>query len=322
MVGRVIAPAWSAPPARAIPQLRRKLAAWLNEYGPAFYENMILAGRQAQRPAGPARESARALAAAERHRVVAGELFWVSAEMGELARHAGGQLTRRELYRHDLPSACGLMVFAEPLASYVNSEGRTVEIVAASWGPWSGPDRVWEPGGGTWITFLSHPAPFLPANASIDDPRSRDLARELAPMMPDNECGWPFGPLAEDQEFPEDSTARWAQSLCAAWLLMRQPLVTVTRQRHGKPRRTSRGERLGSEVRLVHVCPRTGSTRATTGDQERAGHDHQWWVRGHWRRYHCGPGGQRVERRYITAHLAGPDDKPVRGVERVRVWDR
>ena len=59
--------------------------------------------------------------------------------MTALARHAAPRLPTRTLHAHDLPSRTGFMVFEAPLAAYVNSEGREVQIVAVSWGPWDGP---------------------------------------------------------------------------------------------------------------------------------------------------------------------------------------
>ena len=81
--------------------------------------------------------------------------------MTDLARHAAPRLPTRNLYAHDLPSRTGFMVFEAPLATYVNSEDREVQIAAVSWGPWDGPASQWDHGG-IWLTFFSHPAPLFP----------------------------------------------------------------------------------------------------------------------------------------------------------------
>jgi hypothetical protein len=39
------------------------------------------------------------------------------------------------------------MAFEALLARYMNDDGRDVEIVAVSWGPWDGPAGQWEHGG-------------------------------------------------------------------------------------------------------------------------------------------------------------------------------
>src|SRR6266851_9041464 len=80
------------------------------------------------------------------------DLYWVSAPMTSLARHAADRLPTRTLHAHDLPSRSGFMVFEAPLATYVNDEGREVQIVAVSWGPWDGPGGRWDQGG-IWLSF-------------------------------------------------------------------------------------------------------------------------------------------------------------------------
>jgi hypothetical protein len=72
-------------------------------------------------------------------------------------------------------------------------------------------------------------------------------------------------------------------------------------------------------VRIRRRKPPLGGRRGTG-----VGRDYsvQWWVGGHWRTYWCGPGRTRPEDRWIAPYLAGPDGKPIRGTERVRVWDR
>ena len=52
------------------------------------------------------------------------DLYWVSAPMTALARHAAARLPARTLHAHDLPSQTGFMIFEAPLATYVNNEGR------------------------------------------------------------------------------------------------------------------------------------------------------------------------------------------------------
>ena len=146
----------------------------------------------------------------------------------------------------------------------------------------------------------------------------------VPPVLPDNEAGWPFGDLPGDQEIPEGTTAAWALAVRAAWRLMRQPLAAETTQRadraarRGSPARASPPPTSGSSTsaaaqRAQPPSGRAGSTRE---------YEVQWWVGGHWRTYWCGPGRRRPEDRWIDPYLAGPDDKPVHGTERVKVWDR
>jgi len=132
---------WSYSTPHLLPEMRGKLATWLDERGTDFYLDSLIAGSREIRPPGPLPGSAARLAADERHRVTDGELYWVSREMTELARHAGRQLSRYELFEHDLPSRSGFMVFETPLtgpsrggrrgscATILDSSGRTLTCV-------------------------------------------------------------------------------------------------------------------------------------------------------------------------------------------------
>ncbi len=315
------------PPApRDLPELRVKLGHWLEQTGPGFYLANALIGRQ-QLPHGlPADAGAAHVAVQERRRVMAGELYWVSAAMTGLARHAAPGLPSWHLYPHDVPSQHGLMVFETPLASYRNDLGRQVEIVAASWGPWHGPAGGW-PGGGLYLTFYSHPAPLLPLGAFGHGAGKLEwagLAAQAPPVLPDNEAGWPFGRLEVIPSRVNGTTAGWARVLRAAWRLMQQPLTEQTRERAPRAarRRLARAGQAAPDVRVVHVRRREHGTARDGGETVDRHYSCQWWVNGHWRTYWCGPGRHRPEDRWISPYLAGPDDKPVRGVERVRLWDR
>ena len=158
---------------------------------------MALAGRQWMPPAASVTAGAAQIARQEQLRV-SGDLYWVSAPMTDLARHAAPRLPTRNLHAHDLPSRTGFMVFEAPLATYLNSEGREVQIAAVSWGPWDGPASQWDHGG-IWLSFFSHPAPLFPRQAftggTADPAFLAPLMGTVPPVLPDNEAGWPFGEL-------------------------------------------------------------------------------------------------------------------------------
>lgn len=323
---------WRCPDPRHVPELRGKLAVWLGEYGADFYLEMSVVGTQLVRPvAADLLTSVSQLAVAERRRVVDGDLYWVASEMTALARHAGRQLTTYELYEHDLPSRSGFMVFAEPLAT-VQGEGLTSEVVAVSWGVLEPPVRLnvagedvsfgadWD--GAVWMTFYTDPHAFVRANLPGDEDLVEMWAGSLGPFMPDNELIWALGRTTEIPASAEFTSA-WGQVVVAAWLLMSQPLAQQSTERAPRPARR-RLEKAGlpvSDVRLVHVRRSERRPAQAAGSTDRD-YSCRWWVGSHWRRYHCGPGRTQVERRYIQPYLAGPDDKPVRGTERVKVWDR
>jgi hypothetical protein len=325
---------WRCPDPKAVPELRGRLATWLGEHGTDFYLQMSVIGTQLVRPvAADLGTSVSRLAQAERRRVVGGDLYLgVSPEMTALAWHAGAQLPAHELYEHDLPSRSGFMVFAEPLAM-VQEEGVTTEIVAVSWGVLEPPVRLHVAGqdvcfgadwddGAVWMTFYTDPRAFIRANFVGDEELVTVWAGSVGPFLPDNELIWVLG---RPTEMPSGTgfTSAWGQVVVAAWLLMSQPLAQQSTERAPRPARR-RLEKAGlpfSDVRLVHV--RRSQRRPTrAADPSDRDYSCRWWVGSHWRRYRCGPGRRKVERRYIQPYLAGPDDKPVRGTERVKVWDR
>jgi hypothetical protein len=149
-------------------------------------------------------------------------------------------------------------------------------------------------------------------------------AGELPPILPDNEAGWPFGELNDVPERVDGTTAQWALMMRASRLLMRQPLAEQTTERASRPvrRRLARAGLTAPDVRVIHVRRREhpAADHGSQGGSREYGC--QWWVNGHWRTYWCGPGRQRPEDRWISPYLAGPEGTPVRGTERVQVWDR
>ncbi|MEU1813411.1 hypothetical protein [Micromonospora aurantiaca (nom. illeg.)] len=303
------------------------LSGWLARDGERFYETMIGFGKQPQLPHYQMtdREAAVELARAERDRVTAKDgLYLVSPEMTRLAVTAGAKLPYRELYAHDLPSTRGLMIFGEPLTTYRMVNGRDVDIVAVSWGPWAGPTGEW-PDGGVWLSFYSDLGPHQPRAYSGPVRQLADrLGCPVGPLVPDNEAGWPFGELTST-DFPPDSTGLWAQSLCAAWLLMAQPLADTSLDVVPAADRTRIRKAGFSPARGVQVVRLRRRERQQSRQGEKAhgrAYQHRWPVMPHWRRYHCGPGGARIERRWIDLHVAGPEDKPVKALPHVRVWDR
>lgn len=325
-----IAEHYTPPAPRELPELRARLARWLASDAPRFYLTMTLAGRHVLPPGPDIAVGAARYAAQEQHRVTDGDLYWVSAPMTGLARHAAPQLPTRNLYPHDVPSRSGFMVFEAPLATYINDEGREVQIVAVSWGPWDNrPHRAGQDG--LHLSFYSHPAPVFPRAAFTSgtaDPAAlaflAPLLGTVPPLLPDNEAGWPFGGLSDDERIPEGTTASWALTIRAAWRLMRQPLAQETTERADRAarRRLARAGQPAPGIRVIHIRRKEHARTPASDLGLSREHDHQWWVRGHWRTYWCGPGRHRPEDRWIDPYLAGPDDKPVRGTDRVKVWDR
>jgi hypothetical protein len=105
---------------------------------------------------------------------------------------------------------------------------------------------------------------------------------------------------------------------------MQQPLAQETAERASRAarRRLARAGLPAPDVSVIHIRRKERGRPSPPAASPSPGHGHQWWVGGHWRTYWCGPGRHRPEDRWIDPYLAGPDGAPVRGTERVRVWDR
>jgi hypothetical protein len=322
-----------APPApRGLPELRGQLARWLAGDGRVFYLSMALAGFQRIPPDSTSVAAGAAqIARQEYQRVISADLFWVSAPMTALARHTAARLPAQPLHARDLPSRTGFMVFEAPLADYLDFDGRQVQVVAVSWGPWAGPSGRPDSGqrdqDGIWLSFFSHPAAALPREAFTGGIADRaaltPLMGTVPPVLPDNEAGWPFGDRPGDQEIPGCTTAAWALVTRAAWLLMRQPFAAETTERADRAarRRLARAGQPAPDVRVIDIRraergrPPSGSAGSTRE------HAVPWRTAGHWRTYRRAPRGARPEDQRIDPSLAGPDGRLVVGTECVQVRD-
>lgn len=100
-----------------------------------------------------------------------------------------------------------------------------------------------------------------------------------------------------------------------------QAACTAEQAPRGDRRRLPRAGQRDTGVRVVRIRPRAapGARQDAAGDRE---YVVQWWATGRWRGYWCGPGRTRPRGPVDQPYLAGPDGKPVRGTERVQVWDR
>ncbi len=131
------APRWDPPQPRQLPFLR---IAMLDQLASPQYvaevAEALRGGLGTIQPRwGTPRDKAAMMLADETTRLASATLWSVSDDMVPLAVQAGRNLPTWTLHRHDLPSPCGLLVYDTPIATYVNTGGETVPIVAASWGP-------------------------------------------------------------------------------------------------------------------------------------------------------------------------------------------
>lgn len=318
-----------------LPDLRTETLQYVQRLGQATYERSIASGRQFMKPAGSPVKGAAIISAEEVRRLAAAELFYVSADMTDLAIAAGTTLPSFSLMPEDLPTPTGLIYFAKPIwtVDYENDDGTPAgssPIVAASWSYWTGGIREWVHGG-IWVTWYAERDVIIDTGQALGLIGKREgevLRRAASRLLIDNESQCPFSPdpiPTVDQtgrvieSFADaDGLARWLGTLKTAWLLMNQPVASVSDAQFDRAarRRMPKGQE-PPRVRVITLRRPAGSSH---GESDREYH-HQWIVRGHWRQQWY-PARQVHRPVWIAPHVKGPEGAPMLGGEKVYAWSR
>lgn len=147
----------------------------------------------------------------------------------------------------------------------------------------------------------------------------------MTPMQYTDMTGWP-DPVGTNGESRE-ATIALQRTVLATWLLMGQTIssrVNVRAPRGARRRMQRDMPGLDPTVRYVDLRrARTTTVGEPSADGEHGTrqYHHQWVVRGHWRnQWYPSRGDHRPI--WIAPHLAGPDDMPLLGGERVNVLRR
>lgn len=258
------------------------------------------------------------------------DLYFVSSEMTNLATHAGSQLEDNFHIAHeDVPSRYGMVVFESPIGRIERGgfEGTSIPVGAF----WSVASR---PEGSLVSIYLisdyAHPDAFA-FNGNIPQSKSEMLKSGRlglsgyiqVPM--DNKPHDHGDLLGRAAEYPDEEIEKYKDfiskaraTIKAAWLLMSQSFVTVTEQSVGRPIREKKGKtKKPPKVKIISL--RKHSTKATNnnGDPTPANFDYRFIVKGHWRMQPYGPGRKRVRPVWIAPYIKGPEDKPLRVVDKV-----
>lgn len=148
----------------------------------------------------------------------------------------------------------------------------------------------------------------------------------LTPMSYTDMTGWPdaLGP-SEETAFGRDTKILLERTILASWLLMGQTLSSreIVRAPRAARRRLARDTPgLDPTVRYIDLRRiRTTTVGAPPTDGAGRTYRHQWIVRGHWRnQWYPSRGDHRPI--WIAPHLAGPEDKPLLGGDRVNILRR
>lgn len=291
-----------------VPEIRAELVDYMGALGVTVFQILKDMGLL------PVGGTAKEIAAAEAKRLK-GDLYFVSADMTDLATHAVASIPDFKLEPEDLPSRSGFIVFEKPIGTVkpdvFGPAEQEYSIGAASWSHW-GPSSGGRPG--VWISWYSD-------------------QRALAEPMPgwptryvfDHECLAPFG--LEGTTFFDvalgeviEGVPQLPDILRTTWLLMQQPIAqTVEVEAYRAARR--RLERAGHEPAAVRVIRLRRATRPhETGESDRE-YRHTWIVRGHWRQQWY-PSREVHRPVWIAPHVKGPEGAPLLGGEKVHAWVR
>lgn len=246
------------------------------------------------------------------------ELWWITPELSRLVDVAAKSLPPTTLTEDLIPKGQAVLAyFAEPLHGTdvangeISMDVRVIGWMKAKLSAYPGEDHM------SMTLYADVPHPELPLHAAgrTDWRYGSDTDVPSFPSAPMNQDAQRIASMAEDR--------RW---LAALTLLSRQ---AVTESRIEGPTNKARLRRLRkagnfrTDVRVVdlHQAARLASGEGGTGREVE--HDHRWMVGadtgGFWKQVPYGPESAYRKSKWIMPYIAGPDDKPLRLKETVKV---
>jgi hypothetical protein len=254
------------------------------------------------------------------------ELWWVTEDMAGLIDHSAKTLPETTLNDDLVPADYGLIRFARPLMGTQSDTGESISTHAIVWGR-----RTRKRDNFASILITSYEF-----KAKGEEMGNAVYGYTTAPQdmwAPTGSTTWTWGVNTDEvawqgfegQDVRNDSMAEDRRWLAATWLLASQPLAaSVTHKAERSVGRRSQRANVDSDVRVVDLRPRPRREPGDGEDSQRKEHDHRWIVGGpngdgFWRQQACGPGWSERRPKWILPYVAGPDDKPLRVKETVRV---
>lgn len=299
----------NAPRAVDVPELRAELIDYMrSSLGTGVFQIFKDLGLL------PVGGTAQQIAAAETKRL-AGDLFFVGADMVELAQHAAGSLPEFTLAPEDLPSKSGFIVFETPIGTVKQDlieaqVPKEYSIGAAAWGHFS----TGHGNTAAWVSWYSD-------QRALAEPMAGWPTRYVF----DHENIVPFG--VGHVRFVDpfhgevlDGVPHLLDVLRVAWLLMQQPIAADERVETYRAAR-KRLERAGHEPAAVRVIRLRRARHAVGAGESEREYRHTWIVRGHWRQQWY-PARQVHRPVWIAPHVKGPEGAPLLGGEKVHAWIR
>lgn len=260
-------------------------------------------------------EFARSMWRRELERLGSADLYFVSLEMAQLAAEAAKSIPSFQVHADDLPSRNGLIFYQGGLqGGMVHHDGTAEDTQAVLW---TSNDA------GLYVTGYLHRDVLV--GRARDDKQFQAVQRLLnGPRLyvnPSASFSAPFG--HNGWVDPPENRSVWhiLPQLITTWLLMQQPLASITEAHLDRAarRRLARAHSEPAPIRVIHLR-RPASTTATTGPSDREYH-HQWIVRGHWRQQWY-PSREVHRPVWIAPHIKGPEGAPLIGGEKVYAWTK
>lgn len=235
------------------------------------------------------------------------ELWWIDDACCDLLTEVAPTMPPVSLTPEFIPAGQGFVCFARPIVGADSRTGAEVTIDYLQWQPLLLRGR---PG----ISIVPWGDPFERSSRVPPSPLGRSdwLLGTATDMRFDDVSDVVHRSVVEDRRF-----------LAALWQLTAQTITRSTETRIDKAARR-RLERTGHEpspVRLVNLA-RKASTRRSAAEPAGREYSCQWPVVGHWRQQPYGPGRSLRKAIYIQPQIRGPEDKPLRVRDTVKVWQQ
>jgi hypothetical protein len=306
-----------------LPELRQEIVDWYTSgLADSYFDGM----RESRREKGDGKVAAQGIGHMRRERegpaaLQTAELFYIAADMVELAVHASKTIPDFALMPEDLPSPAGLIYTATPWWTFTHPEGGETQLVGLAWAPFP-QDLVTGDGSIVQLIALAFLADREAYLAGHSDPNGW-IRRHTPRIYEINGVSvWEIGnPMMEDRRYFLDAglDTNPAMITKAMWTLMQQPIAMVEETHLDRTTR-KRLERKQIDPRPVRVIT-LRRPRVTSSGQADREFRHQWIVRGHWRQQWY-PSRQVHRPAWIAPHLKGPAGAPLLGGEKVYHWKR
>lgn len=270
-----------------------------------------------------------AYAAWQQNALERAELFWISAEMLDVVEALAPSVPANTQVEDLIPPApAGLVCFERPWLGMDSVDAKPIEVDAFVWANARLP-YLPELGasGGHRALSLSAYEKYRPTEYSEPSTWwSQDS------WIPIGRSDWPVQtnigvePYPEMEEFIKASFVEDRRFIAAFWTLLQQNAIAQTRIVSAARAVARRSQRAGIDtsknVKIVTLRRLERSEHEKTVLSQKREHDHRWLVSGHWRHQPFGPGRKQRRLQYISPHIKGPDDKPLKTKTRVNAWVR